>query len=251
MRHIVFEKIEELSSRADEAYKTLRTNILFCGKETKVISFTSCLPNEGKTTVVFQLARSLAGMQKKTLLIDADIRKSVLASRYQTNKKAKGLSEYLSDQCELDECLCRSNIENLDVIFTGKSAPNPSELLSSDKYAELIKTLRKEYDYILVDCPPLGSVIDAAIVSATADGAVLVIEAGNVSSKFAIGVKDQLLRSGCRILGVVLNKVESKGKGYYGYYGKRYGRYYGRYYGNYYGSSSDTYGVEKSNFPNQ
>ena len=238
MKQINFERIETLSSRSDEAYKTLRTNILFCSKETKVISFTSCLPNEGKSTVVFQLAVSMAEMGKKTLLIDADIRKSVLASRYQTDKKMQGLSEYLSDQCELGQCLYRSNIEHLDVIFTGKTAPNPSELLSSEKFKQLVAKLREDYDYILLDCPPLGSVIDAAIVSAAADGAVLVIEAENVSSKFAVGVKDQLEKSGCRILGVVLNKVEVKGKGYYGYYGK-YGKYYHKYYGDYYGSASD------------
>ena len=235
MKRVTFEKIDKLGSRADEAYKTLRTNLLFCGKSTKAVSFTSCLPNEGKTTVVFQLALSMAELGKKTLLIDADIRKSVLASRYQADQRTKGLSEYLSDQAELEECIYRSNLENLDVFFTGKTAPNPSELLSGEKFKQLIQKMKERYDYVLIDCPPLGNVIDAAVVSAATDGAILILESGNVNRKFASEVKNQLLRSGCKILGVVLNKVDIKGKGYYGYgyYSKKYKKYYG--YGGYYG----------------
>lgn len=249
MKQVAFEQIEKLGTRADEAYKTLRTNLLFCGKSTKVVSFTSCLPNEGKTTVVFQLALSMAELGKKTLLIDADIRKSVLVSRYRVNQKTKGLSEYLSDQAELEDCLCRSNVENLDVIFTGKTAPNPSELLSGEKFRQLIKKMKEEYDYVLIDCPPLGNVIDAAVVSAVTDGAILILESGNINRKFAAEVKNQLLRSGCKILGVVLNKVDVKGKGYYGYgyYSKKYKKYYGYggYYGEYFNRSETQANLEK------
>lgn len=235
MRQVTFENIDKLSSRVDEAYKTLRTNLLFCGKSTKVVSFTSCLPNEGKTTVVFQLALSMAELGKKTLLIDADIRKSVLASRYQADQKTKGLSEYLSDQAELEECLYHSNVENLDVFFTGKTAPNPSELLSGEKFKQLVQKMRENYDYVLIDCPPLGNVIDAAVVSSVTDGAILILESGSINRKFAAEVKNQLLRSGCKVLGVVLNKVDVRGKGYYGYgyYSKKYKKYYG--YGSHYG----------------
>lgn len=236
MKKVNFEKIDALNFQSSEAYKTLRTNIQFCGEKIKVVSFTSCLPNEGKSTLVFRLASSMAEAGKKVLMIDADIRKSVTVARYQADKKVQGLSEYLTGQCALDDCLCGTNIENMDFIFTGPVAPNPSELLGSDKFEELIARLRPEYEYIFIDCSPLGSIIDAAIVSTVSDGAVFVIEADIISYKFAQKVKQQLEKSGCKILGAVLNKVDMDGKGYYGrYYGKYYGKKYGGYYGYGYG----------------
>lgn len=243
MQKINFEKIEALDFQSNEAFKTLRTNIQFCGEKVKVISFTSCLPNEGKSTMVFRLASSMGEAGKKVLMIDADIRKSVTVARYKTDKAAAGLSEYLTGQCRLEDCLCSTNLENMDIIFTGPVAPNPSELLGSSEFEELIAALRIKYDYIFIDCPPLGSIIDAAIVSTVSDGAVFVIEADVISYKFAQKVKQQLEKSGCKILGAVLNKVNMEGKGYYGkYYGRYYGRKYGGYYKNGYG-----YGEEEQN----
>lgn len=231
MKKVSFKSLDLVSSQAGEAYKTLRTNIRFCGSDIKVVTFTSCLPNEGKSTVVFQVGMSMAEMGQKVLLIDADIRKSVLASRYGLEQKEAGLSEYLSGQCEKEECLCKTNIENMDIILTGRTAPNPSELLSGEKFQILVKELRESYDYIFIDCPPLGSVIDAAIVSTLADGAIMVIANGEVSYKLAANVKNQLAKSGCKILGAVLNKVDFSGKGYSGYYKKYYGQKYSGYYG--------------------
>ena len=128
------------------------------------------------------------------------------------------------------------NCSNFGIIFTGKVAPNPSELLGNDRFKKMIATVREEYDYVVIDCPPLGSVIDAAIVAKECDGAIIVIETDNVSYKVVQRVQKQLEQSGCKILGAVLNKVEMGGKGYYGkgYYGSYYGRYYGNYgdYGN-------------------
>lgn len=229
MEKVNFGEIAPLSFQASESYKSLRTNIQFCGTDIKVIAFTSCIPNEGKSVLVFRLACSMAESGKKVLMIDADIRKSVMVRRYQVDKVTKGLSEYLSGQCSLDQCLCKTNIENLDVIFTGPVAPNPSELLDGVVFQELLHKMKEEYDYVFVDCPPLGSVIDAAIVASKSDGAVLVIESEVISRKFALGVKTQLEKSGCRILGVVLNKVTTENLDHYGkYYGKYYKDYYAK-----------------------
>ncbi len=231
MNKVTFEKVEDLSFQANEAYKSLRTNIQFCGEDVKAIVFTSCIPNEGKSILVFRLACAMAESGKKVLLMDTDIRKSVLVTRFQVDKVVKGLSEYLTGQCRLEDCLCTTNMEDMDVIFTGPVAPNPSELLGSSKFKELIQKVREEYDYVLIDCPPLGSVIDAAVVASVADGAILVIESDVISRRFALNVKQQLEKSGCRIIGGVLNKVDMEGKGYYGHYGHYYGKYYGNYYG--------------------
>jgi len=225
MIKVNFEKLSERSFQVNEAYKTLRTNIQFCGKAVKAISFTSCTQNEGKSKITFELSRSMAETGKRVLLIDADIRKSVIISRYGADKTANGLSEYLTDQCELNKCLCDTNINNLNVIFTGRIAPNPSELLGSDKFKELIEEMKEKYDYIFIDCPPLGAVIDAAIVSSVSDGAILLIEAKAISYKFAQRVKAQLEMSGCHILGAVMNKIDMSENGYYG-------KYYAGYYGN-------------------
>lgn len=230
MNQIKINKMDELSFQVNEAYKTLRTNIQFCGKQVKVITFTSCAPNEGKSTVVMEVGRAMAQMGKKVLIIDADIRKSVLELRYEITGRKFGLSECLSGQCGLHACLNSTNIENLHMILTGHVAPNPAELLGSELFRSLVEQLREEYDYILMDCPPLGSVIDAALVSTVSDGAVLVVASGGVSRKYAQNVKKQLEKSGCSILGVVLNKVDMSGKGYYGGY---YRSYYGSYYGDY------------------
>lgn len=238
-----FEKKKELDFKTNEAYKTLRTNISFSGDDVRVIALTSSVPNEGKSAVSFNLAYSLAEDGKKVLYIDADIRKSVTIARYGVDIETKGLTHYLSGQSDLNNIIYETNIENFNVIFTGQSAPNPSELLGNVRFKTLIETAREEFAYVIIDCPPLGSVIDAAIVAKECDGAIIVIETDNASYKIVQRVKKQLEQSGCRILGAVLNKVEMGGKGYYGkgYYGNYYGRYYGDY-GNYGDQDSDAGG---------
>ena len=234
MQQIEITKMNHLDYHSNEAYKTLRTNVQFCGEDVKVISLTSCTPNEGKSSVSFQLALSMAEDGKKVLFVDADIRKSVLVGRHKIGaKKAKGLTHYMSGQCKLEEVLCKTNVENLHVILTGPVPPNPSELLGGKYFKELLATQREKYDFIIVDTPPLGSVIDSAIVSRQCDGVIMVIASDEISYKFATKIKEQLENANCRILGVVLNKVKFLGGGKY--YGKYYGRYYGKYYGKYYG----------------
>lgn len=230
-----FERLKELDFHSNEAYKTLRTNISFCGDEVKVIAFTSATPNEGKSVVSFRLAQAFGQDEKKILYIDADIRKSVLEARYGLNIETKGLSHYLAGKVKMDDIIYETSIDNMDMIFTGPVVPNPSELLGNSKFEKLISEARERYDYVLIDCPPIGSVIDAAVVAKQCDGAVIVIETDNVSYKMLQKVKSQMEQSGCRMLGAVLNKVEISGKGYGKYYGKYYSKYYGKYYGSEYG----------------
>lgn len=231
---ITFENLKELDFKTNEAYKRVRTNITFSGEDIKAIAITSCMPNEGKTEVSFNIARSFAEDRKKTLYIDADIRKSVVLARYGVDKETKGLSHYLSGQSkDLTEIICETNIDNLDVIFTGTKSPNPAELLGSSKFERMLAKCKEDYDYIIIDCPPLGSVIDAALVAKSCDGTIMVIEADSVSYKLAQNVKKQLETADCKILGAILNKVQSTGKGYYGYYKGYYGYYDSYGYGSY------------------
>ena len=198
----------------NEAIKTLRTNIQFCGSGIRVIMMTSAL------------ASSLAQIGKRVLLIDADIRKSVLVSRYQLEDEVCGLSQYLSGQKPLEEIRYATSVENLHMIFSGPYSPNPAELLEEELFGALIRQMRQEYDYLIIDTPPMGNLIDGAIVGRQCDGAVMVVESGAVSYRLEQRVKNQLEKSGCRILGVVLNKIdpEYNSYGYYTRYGK-YGKY--------------------------
>lgn len=222
-----------------EALKTIRTNIMFCGEEKKVIMLTSCVPDEGKSTMAFQLAKSFGELGKRVVLIDADLRKSVMASSLGIERVNVGVSHFLSGQASLNDVLVMTNQSNLYMIFSGPSVVNSTELLSVDNFEEMIKMLRRQFDYIIVDTPPLGVVIDSAIVAKQCDGAVIVLEANKTKYRFAQNIKYRLEETGTPILGVILNKVDrTKQAGYYSrYYGKSGYGYYSKY--EYYGNSRD------------
>ena len=219
-------KIKPREYQTEEAYKALRTNLQFCGGDKKVIALTSCTPNEGKSTVSLQLALSLAESGKKTILIDADMRKSVLVGETRPSQQGlKGLAHYLSGQSALQDVIYITDILDLHILYAGPFPPNPAELLNGKRFRGMLQALRKVYDYIIIDTPPIGNVIDGAIVAGNCDGVILVIESGAISYRFAQNVMEQLERSNCPVLGAVLNKVDLQKGGY--------GKYYGKYYGNY------------------
>lgn len=225
--NINLDKIADLDFKTKEAYKTLRTNVQFCGENVKVVSLTSCVPNEGKSMVAFNLAVSMAELGKKVLFVDADLRKSVLIGRYKINKAIKGLTQYLSGVEELDQVKYTTNVPCLDMILSGPVPPNSAELLDSEKFTELVERARNEYDYVIIDTPPIGQVIDPAIVAQKTDGVIFLVSQSNISYRYAQKQIEQLKKSGCRILGAVLNKVDPEGKS--SYYGGYYGKYYRKY----------------------
>ena len=186
--------------------------------------FTSSIQDEGKSETSFQLAISFAKLDKKVLYVDADMRKSVFTSRYQIKENVQGLSQYLSGQ-NTEDIVYKTNIKNMDVVFAGPYAPNPAELLYENKLDEFIKKQRLQYDYIIIDAPPLANIVDAAVIGRCVDGAVIVVKSATVSQRMVKRVKDQLEKVNCKIIGAVLNGVEMK-KNSYHY------KYYGDYYGN-------------------
>lgn len=213
---------QELDYSANESYKSLRTNLLFCGEDKKVIAVTSCTPNEGKSTVSLNLALSLADSGKKVLFIDADLRKSVLMGRTEVEgEEIKGLSHLLSHQETIENVICATNVPRFHIIYVGIVPPNPAELLGGKYFKRFLSAIRKVYDYVIIDTPPLGSVIDSAVIADECDGSIIVMESGVISYRFAQDVKGQLEKCNCPILGVILNKVDMSKQGYYGkYYGK-------------------------------
>ncbi len=233
MQQITLRK-RKLDFEAEEAFKTLRTNIEFSGDDLKVIAVTSCLPNEGKSTMAYHLALAFAEKGKKTLLIDADLRKSVMQKVSASGSVQAGLTSFLVGKEKLMDVLVGTDEPNFFMIFAGQVPPNPSELLGSSRFDSMLEAARKTFDIVIVDTPPVGSVIDGVIVSSRVDGIVLVIKHASISYQLARRVKEQLVTSGTRLLGVALNDIGGRGSGFYGhYYGKRYGSHYG--YGPYYG----------------
>lgn len=220
---------QELYNTAEEYYNTIRTNIQFSGRDLKVIVLTSVQPNEGKSTTSVNLAISLAKAGLKTLLIDADIRNSVMSGTFKSDSKYEGLSSYLSGNTELSKVIASTNIDKLMVIPAGQVPPNPTTLLQNAHFNQMIETLRGIFDYIIIDTPPIGLVIDSAIVAQKADASILVTQEGAIKKRFIQKAKDQMEQSGATFLGIILNKVENTvdsygGYGAYGAYGS-YGSY--------------------------
>lgn len=231
MDTIRFENLKEQSYSMKESLRALKTNIQFCGDDIKAILVTSSVPNEGKSTVAMELARSLTESGKTVLLIDTDMRKSVLVGRLLaktlSGREVCGLSHYLSGQKKIAEVLYNTEVSGLFLIFAGPSVPNPTEILEKKYFAELISFARDNFDYVIVDCAPIAAAIDAAVVARHCDGAMIVVAQGMVNGRMIANTKRQLEASGVRILGAVLNKVQTKKNSYYS-------NYYGSYYGNYY-----------------
>ena len=213
--------------RLTEGLNQLKTNLAFCGKDIKVITITSSAQNEGKSSVAFDLSKTMAEGGKKILMVDADLRKSVLAAKYHIQGIDKGLSHYLTGQAEIEDIIYETETEGFYLSVAGPLSPDPTSLLDSDQFQKFIDKVREDYDYVIIDAPPLGVVIDAAIIGKYCDGAVLVIEQGVIKRKVVQDVIKQLKRGKVRILGAVLNKVDER-IGAYGAYDYKYSySYYG------------------------
>lgn len=218
----------------EEYYNSIRTNIQFSGRDLKVITLTSAQSGEGKSTTSVNLAISFARAGFRTLLIDADTRNSVMSGTFKSNERYQGLTSFLSGNAELSDVICDTTVDNLMVIPAGQVPPNPTSLIQNDNFKSMIETVRGLYDYVIIDTPPLGLVIDAAILAHHSDASLLVVKAGADKRRTITKLKEQLEQSGSVFLGVILNKVDNTVDRYgsYGGYGA---------YGNYgdYGKKSD------------
>ncbi|HEL1642226.1 TPA: tyrosine-protein kinase [Streptococcus suis] len=217
---------KELVNKTEEYFNAIRTNIQLSGEDIKVVGITSVQSNEGKSTIAASLAIAYACSGYKTVLVDADIRNSVMSGFFKPITKITGLTDYLAGTTDLSRGLCETNIPNLTVIESGKISPNPTALLQSKNFENLLATLRRYFDYVVVDSPPLGMVIDAAIIAQKCDAMVLVAEAGHVKRSAVKKVKEQLEQTGTQFLGVILNKYDIATEKYgdygnYGNYGKK------------------------------
>lgn len=215
----------------EEYYNSIRTNIQFSGRDLKVITLTSAQPGEGKSTTSVNLAISFARAGFRTLLIDADTRNSVMSGTFKSNERYQGLTSFLSGNAELSDVICDTSIDNLMIIPAGQVPPNPTSLIQNDNFKAMVETVRGLYDYVIIDTPPLGLVIDAAILAHHSDASLLVVKAEADKRRTVTKLKEQLEQSGSVFLGVILNKYDIHldkygsygsygGYGSYGNYGK-------------------------------
>ena len=216
----------DFAKKAEEHYNALRTNIQLSGDNLKVLAISSVKPGEGKSTTSTNIAWAFARAGYKTLLVDADIRNSVMSGVFKSREKITGLTDFLAGTTDLSNGLCDTNIDNLFVIQAGPVSPNPTALLQSENFHTMIDTLRKYFDYVIVDTAPIGMVIDAAIITQQCDASILVTAAGETKRRDVLKAKEQLEQTGTSFLGVVLNKFNTEVEKYgaYGGYGA-YGSY--------------------------
>ena len=227
---------EKPQSVLAEAYRALRTSILLslAPNPPKMLLIASSQAGEGKTSTALNLAQSLAQRKGEVVILDGDLRKGGIARSLGIDN-SKGLSTILAGTDKLDDALQQfSPLPNLSVLPSGPAAPNPAELIGSDRMAELLKELSERFEHVIIDSPPVLVVTDGTILAGLVDGVVLVAESGRTHRAGLMRTRAILENAGARILGVVLNKLDMQREGYYGYgygyyaYG-RYGKYpYGR-----------------------
>lgn len=211
---------EDTPFHVREAYKVLRTNILFSipkGEPCKKVVFTSAFPSEGKTINCANTAITFAQTGAKVLLIDGDMRKPQMHKLF-GRKNEKGLSACLSGLESLEACIQHTDYENLDLITSGAIPPNPAELLSSQAMEELLGHAAEEYAFIFIDAPPVNVVTDATLLSSQVSGVVLLVREGMTDSRAVRDALSVLEFANAKVLGFVLNDVDTVKKQHHYHY---------------------------------
>jgi capsular exopolysaccharide synthesis family protein len=221
-----------------ESYKAIRTNVNFALStfEKKVFTVSSTSPAEGKSTTSANIAIALAQGGSKTLLIDADLRKSV-QHRVFGLKNSKGLSSAISKMADIEQCISKNVMENLDVMPAGPIPPNPSELLASESMTEILEKLSERYDMVIIDTPPVNVVTDSMELAKNVSGTIMVVRYGDTTTDDVDEAMKKIEFFKMNMLGFILNGVKTKHSGkYYSKYKYKYYKY-GKSYGGYgYGS---------------
>ena len=239
MNKLSFTRFSPLTYANQEAFNTLCTNITFAGSNMRKVMVTSCHASEGKTYVSMNILRSMAQLGYNVVLVDCDLRRSQIKSRYGvqiSSGSGNGLSHYLSGQCSIEDILYETNIPGAYYVPIGHEVKNSLALLQDERLKTCMDQLAKVFDYVIVDAPPVGVIIDAATIATACNGTLIVVKYNSVASKELIAVKEQIERSGSEVLGTVLNDVSFESlssKKYYNKYGNSY------YSSNYYLPSND------------
>ena len=205
-------------SPISEQYRTIRTNLEFTsiGQKLQMITVTSASNGEGKSTTAANLAVVYAQLGKRVLMIDCDLRKPTAHFTFKTSAHV-GLSTILVGRIPLDRAIQKTEVARLSLLAAGPVPPNPTELVASERMTELLEDVRRDYDIVILDAPPMMQVADARLLANVSDGTILVIGCENSDRQLVLKAKEQLERTGTHMLGLVLNKRASKSHMYYAY----------------------------------
>ena len=202
-------RVRSLPDRSGaESIDAICTGITFAGNKLKRIAITSCRQNEGKSFTALQLSMCMAKRGKKTLLIDGDLRKSVLRDKglIRLEGSKSGLALFLSGQCELTDAVYATSVPDLFLLPDGERVNTPLALISSPDFDDMLEKLAGEFDMIFIDTPPIGSVVDAAEIARRCDGSMIVVESRKASGRALKEAVDRLQKTGTPVLGCILNK---------------------------------------------
>ena len=234
MKTMELRSIPQLDYAVNEAINSLASNIIFSGSQFHTIMLTSCEASEGKSFISFQLSQRRAGLGYSVCLVDADLRKSVFVTRNDavTQEPLMGLTHYLAGRCAPEEIEYQTNVPNLSVVPCGKTVINSLPLLTSPNFSLLLRELAGRYHFVLVDAPPVGVIIDAAMIATVCDGTFFTVKNEKVSRRTLKAAIQQIQKTGCTVLGVVLNEVTMDNRKSRKYYYKSYYSHYanGEYY---------------------
>ena len=211
MNHLNITRFPEAEYRWVEAMNTLCTNLSYSGKDMKTILITSRYEDEGKSLISMNLLRTLAGLRKKVVMVDADLRRSCINRSFRIqyeSTRTNGLAQYLAGLCPMDDILYETDIPNAYMIPVGRTVANPLNLLNAPEMPTLMEKLREEFDYIIIDTPPAGIVIDAVDMARHCDGALIVVSYMRGKCRDITEVRDMIRQTGCKVLGTVMNNVE-------------------------------------------
>ena len=216
--------IDDPLSATSEAYRVLRTNLHYANPNAPLrrILVTSTAPTEGKSTTVSNLGVALAQTERSVLLVDADLRRPILHLIF-NQRPSPGLTSYLAGEGSFQAAIVKTSVPNLSLVPSGRIPPNPAELLASRRMREFLDAAVEKYDVVLLDSPPILPVTDACALAAMMDGVVLVVGSGTTPEGAVRRAKEQVEAAHGKIVGVVVNRLETKSDGYSRYY-----RYYGK-----------------------
>lgn len=231
MKYLDITRFPTLEYAANEAMNTLCTNLSFCGGNVKTLLVTSRYAVEGKSYVSMNLMRSLASLKKRVVVVDADLRRSSIAGQFRLRfpvGDSFGLAHYLAGMCDMGDILYATNLENAYLIPAGREVASSLQLLNSPRLAQLMEYLARSFDVVLVDTPPVGVIVDALELAKYCDGALLVVSYKRGRREEIGEIASMIDKTGCRVLGGVLNNVDFRSfssRKYY-YRSERYSSYY-------------------------
>ena len=227
MKHLYIDKMPELPFQVAEPMNQLRINLGFSGADVKTIMITSSTPNEGKSFVAVQLWKMLAEVGNRTLLIDCDLRNSEMRSRYgfRAEDGITGIEHFLAGKEEISRAIYETDIENGYILPVGTNIANPTILLECKRFSDMIEITKQNFEYVLIDTPPLGSVADALTIAGYCDGSLLIVRSGETPRKLVENSVNLLQRTETPLLGMVLSRADTgrKGNSYYYNHYYRYG----------------------------